>query len=540
MNKLLMPALMCLTMLVGTDSGFVWAQSYNTGNNSNSNSNSGSTQRKSAVSSSSSRSSRNSLNSKNTTGNTTGNNNNNNNNNGSSNSRRRKSSSTTSSAAKKKADDAKKKADAQKKTTTTGKTSAKTGGTGKSGGTGKPGEGGTGNLAPFNIKPNEATNMLSVELASVQPTMNILVRKDEVFATRIMFRSGGMEEFDTMDISLKYDPRILEPQGLDDKSFASRLAEPALARVDRKKGIIAWHAKFAQPTVVNQSEVFRVAWKPISLSDDTKLTFLNSPDYPSRVMKGRRNLLLPLDPEGAELRDDAMTDKLGLLGADVTVVTDLVTDETADGTSGTAVVTTVGSNVIKLARDIEEGVAVGNMQMTLKSSTPTPSVGRDFFVTVGYTNPNVLDWDRVRFTLNFDPKVLQVVDWDQDNWITQGVNVFDADWHEELPFDVHLKNQVLNNMGRVFYEMAFTHRPAPVERGNIARIRFRPIKESPLTAISFEQLDGDDILQSPSAISFLGCNLVGTPGRRALSYGKVQFPVGQTAVQPQSIARPAN
>ncbi len=380
-------------------------------------------------------------------------------------------------------------------------------------------------LNQFKIKPNSATNVLYMELVGQQPTLDIVVRKGEVFATRVVFHSGGMDEFDTLDVSLKYDPRIIEPIGIDDSAFSSRLAEPALARVDRNKGIIAWHCKFAAPAVVNTSEVFRVSWKALALSDKTTLGFLNTVDFPSRVLSGRRNILLPMTPEGAELGDDNEMDAtMGLLTADITVVTDIVTNDQADETSGSTVVTTVGSSTLKLAREIADGTAEGKISLGMKSSTNTPLVGNDFTVTIYYENPQLVDFDRVRLTIDYNPSVLQVVDWDTDNWITENVNIYDGDFHDELPYDIHMRNQALNNVGKIYYEMGFTHRPSPAERGNLAIIKFRPIKTATLTQVSFDQIDAEEVM-SPTALSFLGYNLVGVPGKRAPYYGKLMLSV---------------
>ncbi|NLD61961.1 hypothetical protein GX645_05855 [Candidatus Sumerlaeota bacterium] len=437
--------------------------------------------------------------------------------------------------AKKRAEEKKKaKEEKGKKSDSKNKDQAKTGGQGQVTTTAKktnaPSSGGGTNtgsttLNAFNIKPNLSNNLLYVELVSSQPTLDIVVRKGDTFATRIVFRDGGMEEFDSIDVSLKYDPRLIEPVGIDDTAFSSRLLEPALARVDRVKGIIAWHAKFSSPIITNSSEVFRVSWKAIALTDKTSLSFMNTPDFPSRVLCGKRNILLPMVQEGAELGDEDLTEGIiGLLAADISIVTDLVTNDAAGETSSGTVVTTVGSSTYKLARDIAEGTAEGRVYLGMKSSTQSPVLGQDFVVTIYYENPNMVDFDRVRLTIDFDPKVLNVVDWDTDNWITQDINIYDGEFRDELPYDMHLKNSALNNVGRIFYEMGFSHRPSPAERGVLARIRFKPLKTSALTRINFDYSDSEEFV-SPTALSFLGYNLIGVPDQRKGYYGQLLLPV---------------
>jgi hypothetical protein len=76
---------------------------------------------------------------------------------------------------------------------------------------------------------------------------------------------------------------------------------------------------------------------------------------------------------------------------------------------------------------ISQGTAEGGITLQLKSQRSTINVGDEFLVDIDYDNPKRAELDTVKLKLKFDPKVLQVVDYDDDNWITQGVNIHDGD-----------------------------------------------------------------------------------------------------------------
>jgi hypothetical protein len=356
----------------------------------------------------------------------------------------------------------------------------------------------------FKIKANPFSNVMYLETATNTPVMNILATEGDEFVTRLVFLNGRRSVFDTIDVSLRYDPAVIRPLGLDDSALDGLTAEPPLARVDERRGILAYHARLATPLSVERLSPFKVAWKAVSPASVSPIKFMNDPEYPSRVLNGDQNVLLPRDEDG----EPVVSDNAGLLDAAVSVVSRRGGDELEESDEGPSEL----SGVL-LANRISEGTAEGGVRLALRPRQNSARVGEDFLVDIVYSNPRRADIDRMRVRVRFDPKVLQVEDTDTDNWITKGVNIWDGPYREDLPFDYHLRNAALNESGLIIYEMGFRQRVRIPTSGVVATIRFRAKAPVAATNIAFQLDEGES--EPGTSFSFLGFNLIGVPGRRA-------------------------
>lgn len=358
----------------------------------------------------------------------------------------------------------------------------------------------------FKMAANPQSNVLYMESLGFAPTMHVLATEGEQFGTRVVFANGRKALFDTVEVSLRYDPSVLIPLGIDDSEISDLLGGTPLAKVDRSKGIIAYRAEFAEAINTDRTILFKVAWKARQATGLTRIHFLNSNDYPSRVLSGETNILLPRPQDGAE--EIEVTEATGLIGAEVSINAQGSSENAFEG---------AGSEIeaLALAAQIAEGTAQGGIQLSLRPRTRRLSQGNEFLVDVVYRNPRGVDFDRVRLTMRFDPAVLEVVDHDEGNWITRDINIFDGDYHEALPFDFHIRNKAENASGMIYYEMGFSQKAMVPPEGVMATIKFRARKPVPTADIRFEY---DESLGQPAtAVSFLGFNLIGVPGDRARS-----------------------
>jgi len=155
--------------------------------------------------------------------------------------------------------------------------------------------------------------------------------------------------------------------------------------------------------------------------------------------------------------------------------------------------------------------ARGGIRLRLVANKARIPANEDFYVGVWFDNPRLLDVSKVAFKIRFDPRVLEVVDDDTDNWITRDVNIADGDFHDQFPFDIHLENAASNDSGLISYAMACTQRRALPQQGYIARVRFRPRALAEATPIAFVLGPDDD--QMRTQVRFLGDELLGTPGQ---------------------------
>lgn len=354
----------------------------------------------------------------------------------------------------------------------------------------------------FKMKADPTTNLLLVETLGQQPTLNIQAIEGERFATRVAFQNNRNSQFDSIDVSLKYDPKMLEPLGIDDSANEKLLSEPSIARVDARRGVLAYHAKFTQPLSNSNFGVFKVVWRALSPAEYTAIAFLNNTEFPSRVLNAEANVLHAGAGEQMEISEDA-----GLLPASVAVLPGKDRAAQLEENGGDDFTGMV------LAGQISQGVATGGVTLSLRPRQRTVDAGDTFLVDIVYSNPNRADVDTMKLKVVFDPSVLQVVDYDTDNWITRDVNIFDGDYHEDLPFDFHRKNQAFNATGEILYWMGFSNRVRMPSSAVVASIRFKAIAPSASTEISFDLQENER--EQRTAVSFLGFNLIGEPGTRA-------------------------
>lgn len=364
----------------------------------------------------------------------------------------------------------------------------------------------------FEMQADPETNIMYLESVGPQPSLNISVIEDKLFTTRVALYNAKSSEFSQFDVSLKYDPHLLQPTGVDDSATSSNLTQPSRVMVDKKRGLITMSGDFRSPRTDSFLTIAKIQWKALEPVAATPIQFINTDDHPSGVFDRFGHNILHAKTNDA-MEPSANT---GLLNATVAIEPPNGTIEMAEQQSDNPF------SALSMATNISLGTAEGGMEVFLKPRKNVVQVGEDFLVDVMYRNPRRADMDTVKLEMRFDPAVLQVVDSDDGNWITRGVNIFDGAYHDELPFDFHRKNIAFNSTGLIQYDMGFSSRTAVRVEGVFATIRFRaiaPASSTPVFFVTNEPVAGADAVSgtvgAKTIISFLGFNLIGKPGNRA-------------------------
>lgn len=361
----------------------------------------------------------------------------------------------------------------------------------------------------FEIQADPETNIMYIESAGTKPSLNMTALEKKTFVTHISLYNAKSSEFDQFDISLRYDPQLLQPVGVDDTAISSTLKKPMAVRVDKSRGIVSMSGDFETSRTDSFVTLAKVQWKALAPAAATPIRFLNTESHPSGVFNRLGENIL--HSRGIQATD--ISPQTGLLDGTVTI-------EPPDGEIDLTEESANPFSTIALATNISMGTAEGGMQLALRPRNPAPAAGDEFLVDVVYANPKRADLDTVRLEIRFDPTVLEVVDYDTDNWITRGINIFDGAYHEDLPFDFHRRNVAYNTTGLIQYEMGFSDRTAVPAEGIIATIKFRALMPAQQTVIGFATDFGGQSAATPSrqtVLSFLGFNIIGTPGNRAAS-----------------------
>jgi hypothetical protein len=104
-------------------------------------------------------------------------------------------------------------------------------------------------------------------------------------------------------------------------------------------------------------------------------------------------------------------------------------------------------------------------------------------------NPSREAFDGLKFRIRFDPTAVKILDADVDNYIKEGVNIFDGDFHKSFPFEYHGVNRVYMEEGIIDYQVGRTMGPAVYPSGTVARIVYRMERRAGKACFWFEQVD---------------------------------------------------
>ncbi len=111
-------------------------------------------------------------------------------------------------------------------------------------------------------------------------------------------------------------------------------------------------------------------------------------------------------------------------------------------------------------------------------------VGEEFDVQVELVNPNRVSFDSIALYMLYDKRVLEAVDRDDNNWITEGINIHDGDYHQEFPLEMCKANRIDPKSGEIIYSMATFHEPVS-SSGVFASLRFKALRPVKSTSLLF-------------------------------------------------------
>lgn len=301
------------------------------------------------------------------------------------------------------------------------------------------------------------------------------------FETQLALSNPGEKQFQTIDIALRFDPIVLEPVRLDDDPIVPLLEGESEALVYAEAGVLYYHAQLNKPVSAQAITFLTIRWKTLGISPHCEISHAS--------WRGLRTALLTAE----EKTILGGTTNEGFLGMTLQIYSP---EERADGPP-------IGVDLYSGAKEAERG----GVRLRLFANKEKIPASEDFYVGVWFENPLLVDISKVAFKIRFDPRVLEVVDDDTDNWITSGVNIFDGEYHGKFPFDIHVANTVENDVGVIHYAMACTQRRALPERGYIARIRFRPKALARTTHVAFEFGSEDD--PTATQVRYMGGDVLG-------------------------------
>jgi len=299
------------------------------------------------------------------------------------------------------------------------------------------------------------------------PSDRQVVAGGDAFSMLVILSNPQGDSFDKVVLNIRYDPAILQPVEYEDKLPREFMKNQPKMLVFQKEGIIRYQAEFTSPQIPSEDEIMAIKWKPLLPQKDSQLQFVRYQEEDTGIYQNGRNIL----------GETAVPDD-GTIPGSVSVISQELIQDEEEGEFLNRLIVDSRSEEIAVIGD-------GSVELVLRSPEDAVREGDIFLVDVFFRNPKARPIDNVNLDIRFDPEVLQVVDYDEENWVTRDVNIFDGDYHEVFPFDFHLKNKVFNQSGRIIYQMGISKSDILNREGSMATIKFYARKPSEKTMVRF-------------------------------------------------------
>jgi len=75
----------------------------------------------------------------------------------------------------------------------------------------------------FEMQADPETNIMYLETVTDTPSLNASVLEKKKFVTRLALYNAKGSEFTQVDASIKYDPQLVKPVGIDGSTVRSNL-----------------------------------------------------------------------------------------------------------------------------------------------------------------------------------------------------------------------------------------------------------------------------------------------------------------------------
>lgn len=309
---------------------------------------------------------------------------------------------------------------------------------------------------------------------------DMFVTQGEPFEVELRLSNPTQELFDSMAATLAYDRAKLEPIDADPSTPEPELnsewealkerygwlsEDPALysERSDPEAGRVEIRLRApAGKTDVLEGTLARFRFVPLGSQGQTALNFVFQ------------------DEEGGELRTYVRDQEEDVLGTP------------HRGDDGVLEANLRISPEVEIAESPEERSGDYKTRIQFDPPLVEAELGEVVDVDIILENPSEIPFDTLNLVLGYNPRILRVIDYDQNNWEKEGINIHDGDSVALFPFTDRLTNQVFRKEGVILYRAASLHEPIRAE-GVIATIRF--------VAIGNTEEDG-----SPLKIGFHGVN----------------------------------
>ena len=323
--------------------------------------------------------------------------------------------------------------------------------------------------ARVDIEPNK-------DVLYISP-LNSIYEIGEEFTSEVKFYNPIKAVVNHITVNLNYDPAILKVDYVDDTVLRSLVNLNSDNQIDHTTGKIIYNADFSQPSVLGDTTLFEIGFTVVRKSTSSSISFVSGGDSPTTMSNN-----------GIDVLGDEKIEDDGVIST--VIETYDPKDEDLNEELFISPIT---------IRD--EKVKTENVNLNLVSKKSSYDVDDEFIVDVVLKTKEPIFIQTLELCINFNPKKLEVLDWDEENWIRRGINIYDGDYHNKFPFDFQIKNDADNSTGTIDYKMGLTS-DVEINSGTIASIKFKALEKVNATSIKFSY--GKDANKPSTKITYLG------------------------------------
>lgn len=292
------------------------------------------------------------------------------------------------------------------------------------------------------------------------------------FPSTVYFYNGTKSVANRFEIWVQYNPEMIEPVWVDLAPIEDRTTAPVEPIVLGEEGYVGVSAELSPALSNPVNPMFTIHWKTLDAAGGTQLNFTDPPGGTSGVWDLRSNLI-----ETTELGNKAR------VSAQIRI-----TDPAVDPHEVQPLSKFIANSVYEAYEPIPDD-PLERCRLVIVPDREMVATGEVSVADVVLLNPLQLDFDRIRFRIRYNPEDMRILDADELNYITEGVNLWDGGFHDRYPFDRHVADNVDPARGVIEYEMASNMGPKVYESGIVARIVFRMLREAGSGIVWFEPVD---------------------------------------------------
>lgn len=348
---------------------------------------------------------------------------------------------------------------------------------------------GGGSAAPASAKTTAAfsttagSGLALTEAVVLQFTpLDIFVQPGGLFDITVRLDNNTTRDVDGLDFAIGFDPQRISYVGLAPEASDNKAALELANRfnIEPGKGRLDFSAAKLGTLSRGKTDVVPLRFRARDLAGRVPLHFLSSrKETPAAWSKGE-NVLGGQGCTGVLDAAIVITDDPGLFGK-------------ATPSASTLDLTTAMPEAMPQEDPAVKQWIVGKQAVradapvALRLQGPAHRIvrtGEDFWVDVVLENETLASIDSLAFRMRFDPKVLEVVDEDKDNWIQLNVNAWDGAFHEAYPFDLHYANRADNARGVLEYRAGRRESAYAFPSGIFARVHFHALQACDATVIA--------------------------------------------------------